>query len=74
MPKFRKKPVTIEAVQWNGDNWQEISNFINMWATLTDKEKQLSIMTIENRLEKLFEKEHGLKCTVAVFMKEAVEE
>lgn len=25
--KFRKKPVTIEAVQWNGDNWDEIRDF-----------------------------------------------
>ena len=27
MPKFRKKPVVIEAIQWNGKNFDEISNF-----------------------------------------------
>lgn len=27
--KYRKKPVIIEAVQWNGDNIKEISSFIN---------------------------------------------
>lgn len=26
MPKFRKKPVIIEAVQWTGDNVQEMIN------------------------------------------------
>jgi len=26
--KFRKKPVVVEAVQWNGKNFDEISNFI----------------------------------------------
>ena len=27
MAKFKKKPVVIEAVQWNGSNSQEIANF-----------------------------------------------
>jgi len=27
--KFRKKPVVIEAVQWTGDNTEEIKLFIN---------------------------------------------
>lgn len=27
--KFKKKPVTIEAVQWNGDNVSEILEFVN---------------------------------------------
>ncbi len=26
--KFRKKPVVIEAVQWNGHNLQEIKDFV----------------------------------------------
>lgn len=25
--KYRKKPVTVEAVQWTGDNVEEIQNF-----------------------------------------------
>src|ERR1700761_9516922 len=28
MPKFRKKPVVIEAIQWTGDNDLEIMNFV----------------------------------------------
>ena len=28
MPKFRKKPVVIEAVQWTGDNTREVA----LWA------------------------------------------
>lgn len=29
MAKFRKKPVVIEAIQWNGSNFDEIKNFAN---------------------------------------------
>lgn len=29
MAKFVKKPVTIDAVQWTGDNVEEISAFFN---------------------------------------------
>ena len=28
MPKFRKKPVVIEAVQWTGKNLDEVNRFI----------------------------------------------
>ena len=28
MPKFRKKPVVIEAIKWTGDNYEEIANFL----------------------------------------------
>lgn len=30
MPKFRKKPVVIEAVQWNGKNMDEVNEFIGV--------------------------------------------
>lgn len=29
MAKFRKKPVVVEAMQWNGDNSQEIAKFLD---------------------------------------------
>lgn len=29
MPKFRKKPVVIEAVQWQGDNIQEVLSIVD---------------------------------------------
>jgi hypothetical protein len=28
MPKYKKKPVIIEAVQWNGKNFDEVMNFM----------------------------------------------
>jgi len=28
MPKFRKKPVVVEAVQWNGSNFDEVMAFM----------------------------------------------
>lgn len=28
MPKYRKKPVVVEAVQWTGSNLEEIRNFV----------------------------------------------
>lgn len=33
MPKFRKKPVVIEAVQWNGENLEEVMRFCSGDAT-----------------------------------------
>jgi hypothetical protein len=27
MSKFRKRPIEIEAVQWNGSNFAELANF-----------------------------------------------
>lgn len=30
MAKYRKKPVEIEAIQWNGNNFIEIDNFITI--------------------------------------------
>lgn len=27
--KFRKKPIIVEAIQWNGNNWIEVSRFLN---------------------------------------------
>lgn len=28
MPKYRKKPVIVEAVRWTGSNLEEIRNFV----------------------------------------------
>lgn len=30
MPKFRKKPVVIDAVQWTGENVDEVNDFIGL--------------------------------------------
>ena len=29
MSQYRKKPVVIEAIQWNGNNFDDIKNFAN---------------------------------------------
>ncbi len=29
MPKYRKKPVVVEAVRWTGSNLEEIRNFVD---------------------------------------------
>lgn len=54
MPKYRKKPVVIEAIQWNGDItrteymdvWLE-SNNIQTRQVVYNADKSLSIETLE---------------------------
>lgn len=43
--KYRKKPVTIEAIQWDGKNLLEIYNF--MGGTVENKGTTLVIHTLE---------------------------
>lgn len=52
MPKFRKKPVVIDAVQWIGVNFQEVSDFIRI-TSKTDVEHpalngDIPIITLED--------------------------
>ena len=47
--KFRKKPVEIEAIQWTGDNIDEISKFMNYKLHDYDKFNGLHIYTLEGR-------------------------
>lgn len=30
MPKYRKKPVVVDAILWNGDNLREVINLIGL--------------------------------------------
>lgn len=43
--KYRKKPVVIDAIQWNGENFQEISEFVGEY--LIETEKSIQIKTLE---------------------------
>lgn len=43
--KYRKKPVVIDAIQWNGENFQEISEFVG--EHLIETEKSIQIKTLE---------------------------
>ena len=47
MPKFRKKPVVIEAIQYTGDNKHEMRDFIS---GNIDERQGLSIETLEGWL------------------------
>jgi len=55
MRQYRKKPIVIEAEQWNGDNVTEILNFGNsgispLWGDdfkVDNKTKQVIILTPE---------------------------
>ena len=43
--KYRKKPVTIEAIQWTGKNLSEIDNFVG--GSIANKDTILIIHTLE---------------------------
>lgn len=48
MPKFRKKPVVIEAIQWTGENEVEIADFMeDVTIRFKYPEKILTIPTLE---------------------------
>ncbi len=45
--KFRKKPVVIEAKQWNGHNKEEIDKFVGKELDYTNADTDLIIPTLE---------------------------
>lgn len=45
--KYTKKPVTIDAIIWNGENIDEIANFMNWRNFEHDKRSGLVIRTLE---------------------------
>lgn len=47
--KYRKKPVTIEAIQWLGTNLSEIDDFVG--ESITNKGTTLIIHTLEGDME-----------------------
>lgn len=49
MAKYRKKPVVIDAVQWNGRNEIDISKFIG--GNLEMGDETLFIQTLEGKME-----------------------
>ena len=52
--KYRKKPVVIEAVQWTGDNGEEIYNFCGNYAKFATSDLglgKLGIETLEGFME-----------------------
>jgi hypothetical protein len=60
MAQYRKKPVAIEAIQWDGINYEEIQTFSNSkikyyeWFQHNDSGvniNMLSIFTLEGKME-----------------------
>ena len=56
MPRFRKRPVEVEAVLWTGDNFEEISRWadwkvISRWPDGGRHGRQISILTLEGAME-----------------------
>lgn len=48
---FKKKPVVIRAIQWTGENREDIRMFMNTQAFLILEEKTLIIPTLEGDME-----------------------
>uniref|UniRef100_A0A6H1ZG01 Phage protein n=1 Tax=viral metagenome TaxID=1070528 RepID=A0A6H1ZG01_9ZZZZ len=52
--KYRKKPVVIEAIRWDGINWNEMCDFIgvpeNAVGRLSDSEMLIDIKTPEETM------------------------
>lgn len=49
MPRFRKKPVEIEAVRWTGENIDEVRNFIGFMDR--DEDNCIPITTLEGVMD-----------------------
>ncbi len=51
MPKYKKKPVVIEAVQWTGENMYEILDFSDASDAMVFSNHRLSIETLEGSMD-----------------------
>lgn len=49
--KYRKKPIIVEAVQWTGDNYEEIYEFTRGNCCLTVDDNELIIRTLEGDMQ-----------------------
>ena len=49
MPKYRKKPVVVEAVRWTGSNLEEIRNFVGSYLI----EECVELFDIKRTLKKM---------------------
>lgn len=47
--KYRKKPVVIDAIQWTGENWEEIADFItpDYYGDIHPDQVEILINTLE---------------------------
>lgn len=45
--KYRKKPVVIEAVEWDGKNYEEVCRFVGQSLMMNMMTRGLTILTLE---------------------------
>jgi len=50
MPKYRKKPIEVEAVQWKGNNYDEINSFFGSRKFIGAENHSVVIRTLEGRM------------------------
>ena len=48
--KFRKKPIVIEAIQWKGNNKEEIDKFVGKQLDYINADTDLIIPTLEGNM------------------------
>lgn len=48
--KVRKKPIVVESIQWNGDNFDELEKWCPYGLSLFSKNMQLYVRTLEGEL------------------------
>ena len=53
MTKYRKKPVVIDAVKWDGENVKEVMDFMNWRNASHDEYHGLEIYTLEGNYKAL---------------------
>lgn len=47
--KYRKKPVVIEAIQWDANNWDEVQNFVGEGCEIEGR--SIFINTLEGEMK-----------------------
>jgi len=64
MKKYTKKPVTIEAIQWNGNNLKEVIDFIGLHESASKWTWEEYEEVVKNEGLKIFTKEGAMMASV----------
>ena len=70
--KYRKKPVTVEAVQWTGDNLQEVIKFTGLHPKFNEWfdsfEEYERYVKSDNNIFKIFTLEGTMKASIGDYI------